>query len=131
MQLFGFEIKRKEEEQPQIMAVNQPSFVPPVNDDGAVIVSGGGVVGTYVDLEGTARTEAELITRYRQLSLQPEIETAVEEIVGEMISYDSNQEQVNINLDDLEFSKQLKDKITDEFNEVKKLLDFSSSNSPI
>ena len=78
MQLFGFEIKRKEEEQPQIMAVNQPSFVPPVNDDGAVIVSGGGVVGTYVDLEGTARTEAELITRYRQLSLQPEIETAVE-----------------------------------------------------
>ena len=48
-----------------------------------------------------------------------------------MISYDSNQEQVNINLDDLEFSKQLKDKITDEFNEVKKLLDFSSSGFDI
>lgn len=131
MELFGFTIKRKEEEQPQIVAVTQPSFVPPVNDDGAVIVSGGGVVGTYVDLEGTARTEAELITRYRQLSLQPEIETAVEEIVGEMISYDSNQEQVNINLDDLEFSKSLKDKITDEFDEVKKLLDFSSSGFDI
>ena len=131
MELFGFTIKRKEEEQPQLMAISQPSFVPPVNDDGAVIVSGGGVVGTYVDLEGTARTEAELITRYRQLSLQPEIETAVEEIVGEMISYDSNQEQVNINLDDLEFSKGLKDKITDEFDEVKKLLDFSSSGFDI
>jgi hypothetical protein len=131
MELFGFEIKKKQEELPQVVAVTQPSFVPPVNDDGAVIVSGGGVVGTYVDLEGTARTEAELITRYRQLSLQPEIETAVEEIVGEMISYDSNQEQVNINLDDLEFSKQLKDKITDEFDEVKKLLDFSSSGFDI
>jgi len=131
MELFGFTIKRKEEELPQAVAVTQPSFVPPVNDDGAVIVSGGGVVGTYVDLEGTARTEAELITRYRQLSLQSEIETAVEEIVGEMISYDSNQEQVNINLDDLEFSKSLKDKITDEFDEVKKLLDFSSSGFDI
>lgn len=131
MELFGFSIKRKEEELPQAVAITQPSFVPPVNDDGAVIVSGGGVVGTYVDLEGTARTEAELITRYRQLSLQPEIETAVEEIVGEMISYDSNQEQVNINLDDLEFSKQLKDKIVDEFDEVKKLLDFSSSGFDI
>ena len=131
MELFGFTIKRKEEELPQVVAVTQPSFVPPTNDDGAVIVSGGGVVGTYVDLEGTARTEAELITRYRQLSLQPEIETAVEEIVGEMISYDSNQEQVNINLDDLEFSKSLKDKITDEFDEVKKLLDFSSSGFDI
>lgn len=131
MELFGFTIKRKEEELPQVVAVTQPSFVPPVNDDGAVIVSGGGVVGTYVDLEGTARTEAELITRYRQLSLQAEIETAVEEIVGEMISYDSNQEQVNINLDDLEFSKSLKDKISSEFDEVKKLLDFSSSGFDI
>ena len=133
MEIFGFEIKKtkQEEQQPLQLAVSQPSFVPPVNDDGAVIVSGGGVVGTYVDLEGTARTEAELITRYRQLSLQPEIETAVEEIVGEMISYDSNQEQVNINLDGLDYSKGLKDKITEEFDEVKKLLDFSSSGFDI
>ena len=133
MEIFGFEIKKtkQEEQQPLQLAVSQPSFVPPVNDDGAVIVSGGGVVGTYVDLEGTARTEAELITRYRQLSLQPEIETAVEEIVGEMISYDSNQEQVNINLDGLDYSKGLKDKITEEFVEVKKLLDFSSSGFDI
>ena len=133
MEIFGFEIKKtkQEEQQPLQLAVSQPSFVPPVNDDGAVIVSGGGVVGTYVDLEGTARTEAELITRYRQLSLQPEIETAVEEIVGEMISYDSNQEQVNINLDGLDYSKGLKDKISEEFDEVKKLLDFSSSGFDI
>ena len=133
MEIFGFEIKKtkQEEQQPLQLAVSQPSFVPPVNDDGAVIVSGGGVVGTYVDLEGTARTEAELITRYRQLSLQPEIETAVEEIVGEMISYDSNQEQVNINLDGLDYSKSLKDKISEEFDEVKKLLDFSSSGFDI
>lgn len=133
MEIFGFEIKKtkQEEQQPLQLAVSQPSFVPPVNDDGAVIVSGGGVVGTYVDLEGTARTEAELITRYRQLSLQPEIETAVEEIVGEMISYDSNQEQVNINLDGLDYSKGLKDKISEGFDEVKKLLDFSSSGFDI
>ena len=133
MEIFGFEIKKtkQEEQQPLQLAVSQPSFVPPGNDDGAVIVSGGGVVGTYVDLEGTARTEAELITRYRQLSLQPEIETAVEEIVGEMISYDSNQEQVNINLDGLDYSKGLKDKISEEFDEVKKLLDFSSSGFDI
>ena len=58
MELFGFTIKRKEEEQPQLVAVTQPSFIPPVNDDGAVIVSGGGVVGTYVDLEGTARNRS-------------------------------------------------------------------------
>lgn len=131
MEIFGFEIKRKEEEQPQALAAAQPSFIAPINDDGAVIVSGGGVIGTYVDLEGTARTEAELITRYRQLALQSEIETAVEEIIGEMISYSSDQEQVNINLDHLEYSKSLKDKISEEFKNIKSLLDFSSSGFDI
>lgn len=127
MELFGFEIKRTKQEDPiQLASDSQPAFSPPINDDGAVIVAAGGVVGTYVDLEGTARTEAELITRYRQLALQPEIETAVEEIVGEMISYDSNNEQVTINLDALEYSAQVKTKISDEFNNIKRLLDFSS-----
>lgn len=121
MEIFGFEIKKKQQEDES----TRPSFVAPENDDGAVIVAGGGIIGTYIDLEGTARTEAELITRYRELSLQPEIETAIEEIVTQFISYDSEDELVNINLDDLEFSNQLKKRIQEEFKEVVELLDFN------
>lgn len=121
MEIFGFEIKKKQQEDQS----TRPSFVAPENEDGAVIVAGGGIIGTYIDLEGTARTEAELITRYRELSLQPEIETAIEEIVTQFISYDSDDELVNINLDDLEFSNQLKKRIQEEFKEVVGLLDFN------
>ena len=63
MQFFGFEIKRKDEEPLE-------SFAPEIKDDGAVIVAAGGAYGTYVDLDGTARTEAELVAKYREISLQ-------------------------------------------------------------
>ena len=74
--LFGFEIKRTQDE-----ANNTPSsFAPPANDDGATVVAEGGVFGTYVDLEGTARTEAELVNKYREIALQPEVEAAIEDV---------------------------------------------------
>ena len=44
-ELFGFEIKRKTTDQ------DLGSFVPPTQDDGAVVVAEGGVYGKYVDLE--------------------------------------------------------------------------------
>jgi len=66
MQLFGFEFKRSTKEK------DLPSFVENNNeDDGAVVVSAGGAYGTYVDLDGTVRSEAELVTKYREMSLVP------------------------------------------------------------
>ena len=58
--LFGFEIRRKED--PKEEQNKQPTFAPEVTDDGAVVVAAGGAYGTYIDLQGAARTEAELVT---------------------------------------------------------------------
>ena len=119
MQLFGFEIKRKEEKPLE-------SFAPEVKDDGAVIVAAGGAYATYVDLEGTARTEAELVAKYREISLQPEIEMAVDDIVNEAM--DTNAEEtVSINLDKVPYSENIKEVIRNEFNYVLELLDFNNS----
>jgi hypothetical protein len=56
-ELFGFEIRRKQED--------PISFTPKVTDDGAAVVAEGGAYGTYVDLDGSIRTEAELVNKYR------------------------------------------------------------------
>mgnify|MGYP006268621925 CR=1 FL=1 len=69
---FGFEFKRKEKEQDPL-----PSFAPKDTDDGAVVIAAGGAYGTYVDLDGTVRTEAELVTKYREMSIHPECDAAV------------------------------------------------------
>lgn len=119
MQLFGFEIKKKVEE-PQPV-----SFAPKQTDDGAMVVQGGGVYGTYVDLDGSIRTETELVTRYREMAQHPEVETAIDDIVNEAIVGDPEKEPVEINLDDLEQPDRIKNLIADEFKKVLELLEFN------
>jgi len=121
--LFGFEISRTKEEIKQEETVK--SFVQPTHDDGAMEVVAGGSYGTYVDLEGAAKSEGELVTRYREMSMQPECDTAVEDIVNEAIIVD-NQSPVNIVLDDIDEPKALKDRIREEFGNITKLLDFNN-----
>ena len=118
MQLFGFEFKRK------VDLDVAPSFAPKEADDGAVVVAAGGSFGTYVDLDGTVRTEAELVTKYREMALQPEIDAAVDEIVNEMVSLDEK-DLVEIQLDNLtEVPETIKKKIREEFESCLNILDF-------
>lgn len=116
--LFGFEFKKRVPEEEPV------SFAPQQNEDGAVVVAAGGAYGTYVDLEGTARTEAELVTRYRDMSLTADIDRAVEEIVNEAIVQESDSKIVNMNLEHVQYSDDVKKIILTEFNNIKNLLDF-------
>ena len=116
--LFGFEFKRVEETE-QVA----PSFAPKETDDGAVIVAAGGSYGTYVDLDGTVRTEAELVTKYREMSLQPEVDSAIDEIVNETMSIDEDV-IVSIVLDNLQLQEKIKKAIREEFANVLNLLNF-------
>ena len=119
VELFGFEIKRKPTD-----AVEVPSFTPPETDDGALTVSAGGAYGTYLDLEGSARTEAEIVAKYREMAIQPEMETAIDEIVNEAIVIEDSGNSIEINLDAVKAPPQIKKKIEEEFNLIKTYLNF-------
>ena len=119
MELFGFEFKRKTPE-PELK-----SFTPSKqDDDGAVEVSAGGAYGTYVDLDGVVRSEAEMVTKYREMSLVPECDSAIDEIVNESISIDE-ENLISINLDDLEVSNSVKDVIRQEFKNCLRIINFN------
>ena len=90
-----------------------------------MVVQAGGVYGTYVDLDGSIRTETELVTKYREMSEHPELEQAIDDIVNEAIVGDSKDEPVEINLDDLEQSERIKEIIREEFKTVLELLEFN------
>jgi len=121
IKLFGFKIGKDEPAQEQVR-----SFVPPNDDDNAVSVVGGGVYGTYVDLEGTVKNDSELIRKYREMSLQAECDTAIDDIVNEAIVYQPDEYPVQIVLDKLQQPESIKKKIRDEFGHVLKLLDFGN-----
>lgn len=125
-QFFGFEI-RKKQDKPE----NLDAFTAPINDDGAVIVAAGGSYGTYVDLEGSAKTEAELVTKYREMSQHPEVQNAVDDIVNEAITTEEAIDTVRINLDRVQLTPKIKTLLEQEFQEVKKLLDFERQSYDI
>ena len=127
VELFGFTIAKTKEEE---AAKTVRSFVPPAHDDGAVEVAAGGVYGTYVDLEGTTKSEADLVSRYRTMAMQPECDSAVEDIVNEAIVIDDAM-PVDIILDELEYSDNIKTKIREEFYNVLKLLEFNAKGYDI
>ena len=125
MELFGFEIKKRSNEPAPI------SFAPETKDDGAVVVSEGGVYGTYVDLEGAIRSETELVTKYRDMSQHSELEQAIDDIVNESIVGSPDDEPVTIVLDDLEQPDKIKKLIQDEFTNVLQMLEFGEHSYDI
>jgi hypothetical protein len=127
--LFGFEIKRSKKKEKEEQKLK--SFVTPVNDDGAVTVQEGGVFGSYVDLDGTTRNEFELITRYRDMSIYAEIDSAIDDVVNETIVMDENEPIVTIDVTKIKASAKVQKKIEDEFENILKLLDFQNQGYSI
>lgn len=121
MKIFGFTIQRQDDQQEEI-----PSFSPRESDDGALVVAAGGTYGTYLDLEGSARTEAEIVAKYREMAIQPEIELAVNDIIGEAIVKESKDKIVEIDLDDLDQPDNVKEAITEQWEKISQLFDFNN-----
>lgn len=130
MRIFGYEFPRKREVDQQL-----DSFAPKEQDDGATVVSAGGVHGQVIDLEGSIRTEAEFITKYRDMANNPEVDDAINEIVNETLAMDEDN-PVTINLDDLDkiqadVTDPVRQAIAGEFNNILQLLDFNNKGYDI
>ena len=124
-QLFGFQINRKEGQKGQ-------SPVPPSAEE-PISVAAGGYYGTYVETDSAsqARNEFELIRRYRDMALHPEVDSAIDEVVNEFVVSDANDTPVEINLDNLDVGSGVKNKIRAEFEHIKKLLNFDNRSHEI
>ena len=117
-EFFGFEIKRKEKE--------LGAVTPPATDDGTYDISGGGFYSTILDTDGRSRTEDDLIRRYRDIAIQPECDSAIEDIVSEAIASDEKDMCISIALDNLQVSATIKKRIKEEFERILQLLDFNN-----
>lgn len=108
------------------------SFVPPTSDDGSTAIAAGGYYGQYLDLEGdAAKTDVDLIRKYRISAEQPECDMAIENIVNESIIHEHDENPVDINLDDLEQPSSIKKAIKEEFTQVLRLLNFNLNGQDI
>ncbi len=131
MRIFGITIGNDKQQEKDAELTTGKTFTLPQNEDGAVTVAGAGYYGTYVDLDGTYRNETQLITKYRELAIQPEMESAIDEIVNEAIVHEDNGQTVEINLDETKLPEPIKKRIRDEFEYILKLLNFGNMGHEI
>ena len=117
--LFGFSIHDDDIQRPGSL-----SPVPENNQDGVDYFAAGGFGSAYVDIEGIFRTEYELIRRYRQMALFPEVDSAIEDIVNEAIVSDTYESPVQIELSNVNATEKVKKIIRQEFQYIKEMLDF-------
>ena len=109
MNIFGFNITRGKPPE------TEKSFVAPSDEGGVESIRAGGYYGTYLDLEGVANNEAELIKRYRDISMMADVDTAIQDIIDDAIANQSDEDPVTLVTDKLSVSDSVKEQIQDEF----------------
>ena len=115
---FGFEVTRPKKQ--------LQTFASKENDDGALTLAAGGAFGQYIDMDGSIKNEIELIDKYREMSIQPECDMAIDDIVNEAIVVPDDEENVvKLDLTDLGAPDTVKKKIHESFNQIINQLDFN------
>ena len=124
MQLFGFEIRKKEP------LKDVGSVVSPTSEDGSTVVaSASAYYGMVMDIEGIVKNENDLIRRYREIAQYADTDAAIEDIVNEAII--SEDGSIKLDLDKVKLSDAIKKKMQDEFQNVLHLLRFSDRGHDI
>jgi len=126
LKIFGFEIRRANQKQED---KKLQSIVPRQDDDGAgYVTASGSHYGQYVNIDGDdSKDNHQLIMKYRGISTHPEVDAAIEDIINESVSAQEQEQPVSIVLDKVEVSDQIKKGITEEFDNVISMLDFTNN----
>ncbi len=121
---FGFEITKAKKQ--------LKTFAPPENDDGALGIAAGGAFGQYIDMDGSIKNEIELINKYREMSIHPECDMAIDAIVNEAIVVsDEKENAVNLDLNELGAPDTVKKKIHEAWDKIIQNLDFNKKGYEI
>ena len=118
--LFGFKFKENDDGSKKSVV----SPVPENQEDSSDYYVSSGFYGQYVDIEGVYKSEFDLIKRYREMALHPEVDGAIEDVINEAIVSDQNDSPVEIDLENVPASDKLKELIREEFKNIKSLLHF-------
>lgn len=134
MRLFGFQFGSSGEEGNQ----NVKSFIPPQGSGSTIQVSSTGMAtggSFYLGMDNkafeTIESENALIKKYREIQMIPDVDFAIDEIANDSIVADELEPPVELNLDDVEYSEKIKEKMFDAFDDIIEMLDFKRNGGDI
>ncbi|BCU94834.1 MAG: hypothetical protein CM15mV6_2070 [uncultured marine virus] len=121
-QLFGYSLDRKKK-----LFSKGPSFVRKDSEDAAEPHCSRWLLWSVCRFwrqRVIQRYEMDLIGRYREMSLHPEADAAINDVVNEAIAGELDDHPIDLELSNLQASDTLKKRIREEFENVLSLLDF-------
>ena len=86
--------------------------------------SGYGSIRTVINFDSTVNNVKQAVLNYRNMSLFPEVDAAIQEITNEAMVIDTRT-VVSLEVLDDEITKSIADKIKDEFNGIVRMMDFN------
>ncbi len=126
IKFFGFELKKSSQEKEQEKLTQSPA--PPTSLDGAITINvamkGGDAFGYNTH---TPINEFLLITKYREMEVHPQADSAIDDICNESLTIGEKSPTVELDFRvDSKISDSIRKKITEEFKGCLKLLDFQN-----
>jgi len=125
IEVFGFEFGKKEKTKQESQEVALKKFAAPESYDGTVTVEAGGYFSSAIDFTGQLKDESSAVIQYRNMSVYPEMDNAIEEIVNAAIVKGTDTSPVKLDLKNLQIPESIKVKIYKEFDKIIHLLDFN------
>jgi hypothetical protein len=129
-EFFGFELEDSKTDPD-----GAKSFIAPQEEnESAEIMYGnaGGFFGQTMDTRGdNYASERDLIAKYRNAAMQPEVDAAIQEIVNETIVNNDEDLPISLNLDHVDLDESIKEKLHNEFDHIIKKLEFRKYGSDI
>lgn len=127
--VFGFEFGRKPPQRtvhPEDLLSGPARLIAKEEFDGTLAVEAGGVFGTFIDYSSTLKDENANVIQYRNMSLYPEVDAAIDEIVNSSIVWGSDKKPVKLDLTDVPLSETVKRKMHMSFERILKMIDFNA-----
>jgi Bacteriophage T4-like portal protein (Gp20) len=131
LDLFGFQFGKKKTEKVNQQEVSVQAFTAPEVYDGTITIEAGGFFGTALDYGAMMRDETQSIIQYRNMSVYPELDNAIDEIVNASIVPGTDHKPVKLDLSNCPVSDNIKTKIYKEFETILHLLDFNHKSYEI
>jgi hypothetical protein len=131
IEVFGFEFGKRKSTKEEKQEKSLQSFTAPEIYDGTVTVEAGGFFGTALDYAANLRDESASVVQYRNMSIYPEVDNAIDEIVNASIVLGTDRKPVKLDLSSIPVSDVIKNKIYREFERILHLLDFNNKSYEI
>lgn len=133
--LFGFKLIRDVPDG-NVQTFVQPEITDEIGQATQVpgMTSEFGILSAFSNNNGNIsiqESENNLISQYREIARNPEVDKAIEEIVSEAIVADEKSQSIKLDLTDVNLSDAIKDKMHESFKKTLRLLNFNQKGFDI